>query len=61
MIEPHDFEFWMDKDMMWITKCDALLRTPGDSAGADREVLHAIRLGIPVYYSLEDIPDAADN
>lgn len=60
MIEPHTFDFWMDLDIMWITRCDALLRMPGESSGADREVLHAIQLGLPVYYSLGEVPDAVE-
>jgi hypothetical protein len=39
-----------------IQRCDAILRLPGDSKGADNDVKLAHELGIPVYYRLEDIP-----
>ena len=36
--------------------CDAVLRLPGDSTGADEDVAIARRRGLPVYYSLDEIP-----
>jgi hypothetical protein len=36
--------------------CDAVLRLPGDSSGADEDVAIARRRGLPVYYSLDEIP-----
>lgn len=36
--------------------CDAVLRLPGASAGADQDVAIAERRGIPVYFSLEEVP-----
>lgn len=39
-----------------IERCDAILRLPGDSKGADNDVKLAHERGIPVYYKLEDIP-----
>lgn len=36
--------------------CDAVLRLPGESAGADQDVAIAQRRGLPVYYRLEDVP-----
>jgi uncharacterized peroxidase-related enzyme len=38
--------------------CDAVLRLPGESRGADRDVEIARSRGIPVYHSLDEIPDA---
>lgn len=38
--------------------CDAVLRLPGESRGADQDVAIARQRGIPVYTSLEEIPDA---
>lgn len=49
---PHPYEFWMLMDFEWIPKCDILLRLPGESQGADKEVKLAQELDIPVYYSL---------
>lgn len=39
-----------------IALCDAILRLPGDSKGADNDVRLAHERGIPVYYQLEDVP-----
>ncbi len=36
--------------------CDAVLRLPGASAGADNDVRIANARGIPVYHTLEEIP-----
>lgn len=38
--------------------CDAVLRLPGDSAGADNDVAIARERGLPVYFSLEEVPAA---
>lgn len=38
--------------------CDAVLRLPGESRGADQDVAIAHQRGIPVYHSLEEIPSA---
>jgi hypothetical protein len=50
MVFPHSWEEWLRLDLEWITTCDAVLRLPGESKGADMEVAHAGTLGIPVYY-----------
>jgi hypothetical protein len=39
--------------------CDAVLRLPGASRGADRDVAIAQERGIPVYHSLAEIPRAS--
>lgn len=36
--------------------CDAVLRLPGDSAGADKDVEIALERGLPVYRSIDEIP-----
>jgi hypothetical protein len=41
-----------------LEKCDAVLRLEGNSKGADNDVRIAKEMGLPVYYSLEDVPDA---
>jgi hypothetical protein len=41
-------------------RCDAILRIGGASAGADEEVATFRTRGLPVFRSLEEIPDAAD-
>ena len=42
-----------------LTHCDAVLRLPGDSAGADQDVATAHRLGLPVYHDAAQIPARA--
>ena len=39
--------------------CDAVLRLPGASKGADNDVSIARTRGIPVYFNIEEIPEAA--
>lgn len=39
--------------------CDAVLRLPGESSGADKDVEIARERGLPVYRSLEEIPSAS--
>lgn len=39
-----------------LARCDAVLRLPGASAGADNDVRIAGERGIPVFYALEEIP-----
>ncbi len=41
-----------------LTKCDAILRIPGDSTGADNDVEIAKSLGLKIFYSINEIPDA---
>ena len=52
---PHEHEEWLALDMAWLPVCDALIRLPGPSAGADIEVQFAAEHGIPVYSSVEDL------
>jgi hypothetical protein len=52
MIHPHAYETWLTLDLIWLATCDAVWRLPGVSAGADREVAEAQRLGLPVWTTL---------
>ena len=54
LISPHSIDFWYNYDLEWLTKCDAIIRLPGESAGADREVAAAQCLGLPVFHSVAD-------
>lgn len=48
-ITPRPVEWWYAYDLEILARCDALLRLPGPSVGADKEVAEAQRLGIPVF------------
>ncbi len=48
------YEVWTALDMEWLRVCDAVVRIPGRSPGADAEVAEARRLGIPVFGSVEE-------
>lgn len=52
------YEAMLDWDLAWIERCDALLRLRGDSPGADREVAHAILLGLFVSDSIQALEEA---
>lgn len=49
---PHPYETWMTLDLAWLAACDGLVRLPGESPGADREVERAKSLGMPVWFGL---------
>lgn len=40
-----------------IDRCDAVLRLPGASRGADGDVERALSLGLPVLHSVADLPE----
>lgn len=50
-----DYEEWMKYDFFWVRKCDSLLRLPGVSSGADREVELATKLKKPVFYDILEL------
>ena len=39
-----------------LAHCDAVLRLPGASTGADQDVAIAHERGLPVWYRIEDVP-----
>jgi hypothetical protein len=45
-------EAWLTMDLEIVSRCDAVLRLPGESTGADGETEHARKLGIPVFHDL---------
>ncbi|MEU3493527.1 DUF4406 domain-containing protein [Kitasatospora cineracea] len=42
-----------------LAHCHAVLRLPGDSAGADQDVATARRRGLPVYHDVSELPHRA--
>ena len=47
---PKPYEEWLEMDLVYLARCDALLRFPGESTGADAEIVWAEKWGIPVFY-----------
>jgi hypothetical protein len=54
MMGEKPYETWLTMDFAWIRKCDALIRCPGESKGADRECAFATSIGKPVYHGFEE-------
>lgn len=52
---PRPYEFWLELDNEFLPTCDAILRLPGLSNGADKEVALAQRLQMPVFHSTEEV------
>lgn len=52
IVSPRPYEEWLRLDLEFLPICDAVLRLPGKSSGADAEVDEALRLSIPVYNSI---------
>jgi len=50
-----DDKYWIELDLAWVEVCDIVLRLGGESDGADGEVAHAIKFGIPVVYSVGEL------
>ncbi len=51
----NDYEYWLALDLAWVDVADVVLRLPGRSSGADREVAAAEAAGVPVVYSVRDL------
>lgn len=61
MAHPRNHRDWMDLDLEWLAMCNCVLRLPGKSAGADEEVALALKLNIPIYYSLGELIDEVES
>lgn len=55
LIHPRPYRTWLDYDLDVIDRCDALLRIPGESAGADIEVDYAHDEKIPIFYDVDEV------
>lgn len=53
----HAWEHWIRWCLSWVECCDALVRLPGESRGADREVAHAELMGVRVVRSVEALDE----
>jgi len=55
LLFPRPYDFWLKLDEQFLYCCDAVLRLPGESNGADKETKIAEDKGIPVFHSLNDL------
>lgn len=46
---PYSGGKWLDYDLQWVARCQAVVRLPGASPGGDREEAFARARGIPVF------------
>jgi hypothetical protein len=53
--KPRPYEDWLKIDLEKIRRCDILLRLPGESSGADREVKFAKAINIPIIYNINEL------
>lgn len=54
---PHQYNFWMAQDAIWVVKCDAVLMYE-ESPGALEDVKLADQFGIPVFRHLAQLAAA---
>lgn len=57
MLFPRPYEFWIELDKKFLPCCEAVLRLPGESKGADGEVQLAQNLGIRVFHDIETLAE----
>ena len=48
LVTPKKYKEWTTLDNEWLKSCDIIVRLPGESSGADKEVALAKELGISV-------------
>ncbi|HUV62896.1 MAG TPA: DUF4406 domain-containing protein [Sedimentisphaerales bacterium] len=51
---PRPWSDWMRIDLAWLPFAEAVVRLPGNSEGADTEVVEAERRGVPVFYGIQE-------
>jgi hypothetical protein len=60
-ISPRPVDDWYAYDLELLARCDALLRIPGESIGADREEQFARYIAIPTFCSKSTLYKWADS
>ncbi len=48
-------DYWYSLDLYFLQFCHVLLRLEGHSSGADKEEQFALDIGIPVFYTVEEL------
>lgn len=55
LVTPRSYEDWLDWDQYWLFFCDCVLRLPGRSLGADREIESTRKWKMPIFRSVEEL------
>lgn len=55
LLFPRPYDDWLELDFAFLLCCDAVLRLPGASEGADKEVTWAKSHGIPVFPDIDSV------
>lgn len=58
LVAPRTYEDWLDLDFQFLPCCDILLRLPGESPGADKEVELARSLSMLVFHDIPSLISA---
>lgn len=61
LVYPKPVDYWYRYDLEVMARCDAVLRLPGESTGADTEVAMAREQGIPVFDDISAVIRWADH
>ena len=57
-VDPRPLQFWYDFDYQPLKKCDAFVRLPGESTGADLELEKAREWGLVIYDTVDEAAKA---
>jgi hypothetical protein len=52
---PKHYDHWMEYNLHFVSRCDALFRIFGHSPGADKEVEFAKKIGKPIFNNLSEL------
>lgn len=61
MAHPTDYDTWLNMCFEFIKACNYIYRLPGPSSGADKELVLASTLEIPVVYSTMELLERYNN
>ena len=55
LVTPRSVDFWYEYDLVLLARCDALMRLPGKSTGADAELVFAREHGMPIFHEVPEV------
>ena len=56
-LSPKSWDDWMKIDLAILERCDAVFRLDGSSIGANKEVRFSDKIGLPIFYSIEELEE----